>query len=455
MCIAASLVDLEATKDLTAVTQALSDFAQAKTTATNVAKEAVRAAKTGALEAVTSLATVVSEVAQKSAQAQQTAQTKAEMAGKAAKNAQALVSEMTKYLEQVKDKLATQTQAKENEKKTSLADQFQRKAQELADLSRTVTSYAKDLSLILSEADAFALKAQKSAKQTREAMALAASLLTSMAQSQVSSLAEKQAQSIASTAKSTFKEFRLAQQQVTVVADEHRLGVTTLGMLEQALRKVDVEAKNDVSKDFELTKVIERALTKSRKARLELQNVLAKAKEAKQNVVAHAQSAAEYEQQTLALLALLKNNAQTSAELSTEKQNQKETLSDAPNSSEEQTLKKESTKQSPLVLAQSPTKEEVAKRLQTSEVETRPVVLVKESAKKELAEVVKRPQTNETRKQPVALGKRPVQEKLGKVAELPQTGETKAQATPLSGLGVLSASLLGLLGLGKKRRKEK
>lgn len=451
----ASLVDLEATKDLTAVTQALSDFAQAKTTATNVAKEAVRAAKTGALEAVTSLATVVSEVAQKSAQAQQTAQTKAEMAGKAAKNAQALVSEMTKYLEQVKDKLATQTQAKENEKKTSLADQFQRKAQELADLSRTVTSYAKDLSLILSEADAFALKAQKSAKQTREAMALAVSLLTSMAQSKVSSLAEKQAQSIASTAKLTFKEFRLAQQQVTVVADEHRLGVTTLGMLEQALRKVDVEAKNDVSKAFELTKVIERALTKARKARLELQNVLAKAKEAKQNVVAHAQSAAEYEQQTLALLALLKNNAQTSAELSTEKQNQKETLSDAPNSSEEQTLKKESTKQSPLVLAQSPTKEEVAKRLQTSEVETRPVVLVKESAKKELAEVVKRPQTNETRKQPVALGKRPVQEKLGKVAELPQTGETKAQATPLSGLGVLSASLLGLLGLGKKRRKEK
>lgn len=451
----ASLVDLEATKDLTAVTQALSDFAQAKTTATNVAKEAVRAAKTGALEAVTSLATVVSEVTQKSAQAQQTAQTKAEMAGKAAKNAQALVSEMTKYLEQVKDKLATQTQAKENEKKTSLADQFQRKAQELADLSRTVTSYAKDLSLILSEADAFALKAQKSAKQTREAMALAASLLTSMAQSQVSSLAEKQAQSIASTAKSTFKEFRLAQQQVTVVADEHRLGVTTLGMLEQALRKVDVEAKNDVSKAFELTKVIERALTKARKAQIELQNVLAKAKEAKQNVVAHAQSAAEYEQQTLALLALLKNNAQTSAELSTEKQNQKETLSDAPNSSEEQTLKKESTKQSPLVLAQSPTKEEVAKRLQTSEVETRPVVLVKESAKKELAEVVKRPQTNETRKQPVALGKRPVQEKLGKVAELPQTGETKAQATPLSGLGVLSASLLGLLGLSKKRRKEK
>lgn len=451
----ASLVDLEATKDLADVTQALSDFAQVKTTATNVAKEAVRAAKTGALEAVTSLATVVSEVAQKSARAQQTAQTKAEMAGKAAKNAQALVSEMTKYLEQVKGKLATQTQAKENEKKTSLADQFQRKAQELADLSRTVTSYAKDLSLILSEADAFALKAQKSAKQTREAMALAASLWTSMAQSKVSSLAEKQAQSIASTAKLTFKEFRLAQQQVTVVADEHRLGVTTLGVLEQALKEVDAEAKNDVSKTFELTKVIERALAKARKAQFELQNVLAKAKEAKQNVVAHAQSAAEYEQQTLALLALLKNNAQTSAELSTEKQNQKETLSDDPNSSEEKTLKKESTKQSPLVLAQSPTKEEVAKRPQTNEVEIRPVVLVKESIKKELAEVVKRPQTNETRKQPVALGKRPVQEKLGKVAELPQTGETKAQATPLSGLGVLSASLLGLLGLSKKRRKEK
>lgn len=452
----ASLVDLETTKDLAAVTQALSDFAQAKTTATNVAKEAVRAAKTGALEAVTSLATVASEVAQKSARAQQTAQTKAKMAGEAAKNAQALVSEMTKYLEQVKSKLATQTQAKENEQKTSLADQFQRKAQELADLSRTVTSYAKDLSLILSEADIFAVKAQKSAKQTREAMALAASLLTSMAQNKVSSLAEKQAQSIASTAKLTFKEFRLAQQQVTVVADEHRLSVTMLGMLEQALRKVDVEAKNDVSKDFECIKVIEQALTKAHKARLELQNVLAKAKEAKQNVVAHAQSAAEYEQQTLALLALLKNKAQTSAELPTAKQNQKETLtSDVPNSLAEKVLKKESTKQSSLVLAQNSTKEEVAKRLQTSEVETRSVVLVKESAKKELAEVGKRPQTNETRKRPVALGKRPVQEKLGKVAELPQTGETKAKATPLSGLGVLSASLLGLLGLGKKRRKEK
>ena len=38
--------------------------------------------------------------------------------------------------------------------------------------------------------------------------------------------------------------------------------------------------------------------------------------------------------------------------------------------------------------------------------------------------------------------------------ELPQMGDSQNSETILAGLGLLSASLLGLFGLGKKKRKE-
>ena len=41
-----------------------------------------------------------------------------------------------------------------------------------------------------------------------------------------------------------------------------------------------------------------------------------------------------------------------------------------------------------------------------------------------------------------------------KASELPQTGENETEKTALTGLGLLSASILGLLGLGSKRKKE-